>query len=147
MRSRSYVVAILRILAASQGKPMTPSELHELLRGQPGFGLLGGLKGPRPIDSIAMTLDELREVGVVVSTDGRWSIQRPSDDDTAEDARSGAARGGAGDTGQPPIPPAGPSGEGQDGSGGIGEVLLHPILFSIDEDAFDAAIERAIAQF
>ncbi len=147
MKSRSYVVAILRALATSRGKPLTPSDLYKRISEQTDFSLIGGLKGPRPIESITMTLNELHAVGVVDSSGDGWLLKRPSGFDTAEVTPPVDTRSGAGDTGQPPIPPTTPNGDGQGGSGGIGEILLHPILFSIDEDEFNAAIDRAIVQF
>lgn len=59
-----------------------------------------------------------------------------NDGDGGGNGRSGSNGGFDGD---PPDGPGGPDGPG-DGSGGVGEVMNHPVLFSVERDVFDAIL-------
>lgn len=171
MSSRSYVVGILKALKATQGRPVTPSDLYAKIAVRSGHWLLGHLSRQRAVASILRTLEELRALGIVANSGDGWSLplhsrdgelrvvlpvhepgqvsaapssQRPT---RADGGGPSVPTGGQGGRGGPPDPPAQAGGDGQDGGGGVGEILRHPILFSIDEEAFDASLDRALAQY
>lgn len=139
MKSKSYVLAILRILAGLDGRP---AGLHELARrllageGEPGKLPVKRFAGDRNdpdacaalAQKLAPLMAELAELGVIWLNDGVAAL-------------------GAAPPGNPPPGPAdGGAGDGAGGSG-LGQVLAHPILFAYSEEDLDLTLDAALEAF
>ncbi|MBJ7312224.1 hypothetical protein ACFOLJ_20855 [Rugamonas sp. CCM 8940] len=139
MKSKSYIVGILRLLAGLDGRPVALPELaRRLLAGE---GEPGKLPVTRARDDqfereaihalerkLAPLMQELADLKVIWLNDGVVAL--------------GAAPPGN----QPPGPPDGGAGDG-DGGSGLGEVLAHPILFAYSEEDLDLTLDAALEEF
>lgn len=152
--SRSLVVRLLQLIrdTSRQQRPLTVLELRaEFSReGWPlyDFRYYDNRFDSRLEEVIKQVLYELKDLGLVQAASFQtdtgferweagegWKLSIGTKGD-------GNSNDGAGGGGQGPRFPAGDDGTpDDDGAGGIREVLGHPLLFSLDEFAFDQLVE------
>lgn len=146
-KSRSYVVRLLRILNAA-ALPMTSEQVWIQLGTELGPLELERWQKARS-SNVHNTIRELQGLGIVRSVgaeDGPWVLggrplgsggvdgQGPAESPPMDAGRRNGGGGGGGAS----------DGDGQGEGGGLGEVLNHPVLFCLDEFAFEAAVDSCL---
>ena len=131
----SYLFHVLKFVLSGQASTAHDllrllSNARESMRSASGYTLAG----PRNVEDMERVLSGLEEIGALSDRDRHAA----TGDDRPPPYRGDS--GGDGDGGDPGGP-AGPGGLG--GGRGLAEVLGHPVLFCLPEDAQDALLDSA----
>lgn len=141
MTSNALAVRVLRILR-EQGRTVGTPELLQLI--EQDYANYPGVRRRLPsIDYVMRTLKDLSGIGLVIEPEsGVFELAA-----YRQDAVGG--RGALPSEGSvpPDFPASGGLGGERGGGGGIGEILAHPILFSLEPPAYLAAVNRALGIF
>jgi len=142
MASRSYVLAVVRILDRTRSVRLTAEEVFNHIDSRRGAWLFPNLSVERGTEVISGVLEELRDLGIVFEAGGGWGLSPAVSLNRAEKAAVDDGGGGL-----PPLTNGNLQDGDGDGTGGVGEILSHRYLFSLDDDAFDDAIDRALTVY
>jgi len=138
--TKSYVVGLLQHLHAFG--ETSPGDLWLMLDKTRGRFLSHPMEPEDGIKMVERVLADLANLGVVQKGNVGWLLAGRSPS-AASDGTSIFVGGQA--TVPPRRPPADGDGDGGNGQGGsLGEVLRHPVLFAVDRDDFEDAVNRAL---
>lgn len=129
MASKSYVMAVIRLMGGQRGRRFTATDLvQQLSAGQGGPIFPSWVATEHAVSGV---LGELTDLGAVQSEGETWWMTEKGDGDRGLPPPGGAGGGGA-------------EGDDDGRGGGLAEVLSHPVMFSSDDGDFDRALTAAL---
>jgi hypothetical protein len=136
--TKSYVFGLLKHLR--QFGWSSSKDLWEMLDRSRGRFLSPVMSDEDGVDMVESVLAELASLAVVHRSGDGWLL--------GSESTSAASAGAVASEGQGIVPPRLPpeGGDNGDGAGGnLGEVLQHPVLFSLSREDFESAVDRALS--